>query len=933
MKLKRTLSILLSAALAISSLPIMAFAETQEDSVLANDAVDLLTETNWQANGGSLTLTDGVLDELKGTVGAGDGADTNDYIHVSLSGENAKGPGVIYQDSGVTLKEKTKYLLSVWLRSSAVVSSDPSVSVDGKSIIIDIGNRGNALSMVGQHTGFKTLTTNTADPNNDVFFISDEWQKFNFVFETDAGSAINFAPGSTGINGLVFRYANRNAAHQAPFDIDGLALYEVDGSYQPINGVNLFTATENIRSYFAIQNIVAHGDIKGTTTEIRCEEEYFHVAPTTGNNAEIYYDGLDLEAGKYMLSGDFKLADIDWDTFKGNRTTGKFFNTATVTAKLDNEVIGNGTLTADNDFVKLKFTFDLKTKLSDGVITLTLSDDIGFDFKNIELINTYSYPVNENWAATNDEAIRSFTDDIEYLQFEQEDALKYQFSYKAGSTLAAGDYKLSVTMRFNPEEYAATDYVNYINGTKSSNSRGCLVDNGIVVGINAGTHGSPINNILIADADNAVLTVTEFNKDGVASDNGYALAIDDEWHTFDIKFTLKQEQTLEHFGAISFFNNIRSDFTIPVQLLDLSLVNETTNEEYTKGMDSGYFGYRLNTASGYTGATTISEIFPYYTTEGVGVSAIKPIGVSEYFVPGLYTVTGKVRACDDDTTLTASAGSSSVSQIVGTAWQDIELSLDLRETVPSDSFNIAFDCDYIDFDELTITGEEYNILESWGGPGGEALTKASNDEYLQFKETDGEKYQFHYKAGNALAAGEYKLSVTMRFNPEEYAEKDYANYINGTKASNPRGCLVDNGVVVGINALTHGYPANNTLIASADNDVLKVNKFYKDGQPSDNAYALSIDDEWHTFDIEFTLKQSQTLSQYGAIVFFVNIRSDFTIPVEVLDITLIDTLTGDEYTQGMDTKYWGTNTYPTAGYNKGATLEQMLPYYTTNGMG
>ncbi|MBQ8567138.1 MAG: hypothetical protein IJ445_06095, partial [Clostridia bacterium] len=532
-----------------------------------------------------------------------------------------------------------------------------------------------------------------------------------------------------------------------------------------------------------------------------------------------------------------------------------------------------------------------------------------------------------DWAGTNGTPV-TVGSDCECISFEQAEGYKYQFSYKAGSTLAAGDYKLSVTARFDPAAYAENDYGSYIDGTKASNTRGCLVDNGLVVGVNAGTHGTT-NNILTAGADTSVLTVTAFNKDGAASDNSYALGIDDEWHTFEIDFTLKADQSLEHFGAIVFFYNIRSDFTIPVQVKDLSLVNSTTEETYSQGMDAKYWTYRKG--NGYDYDVTIAEETPYFTTLATGADTIMYVGddTAEY-AAGIYTLNTNVRGAAG-TVITAGVNGVTASYTLTTdTWEAATFELDTTSAFTMSDITIGFGAD-IDFTEIELVNTYiYPVCKDFAGTNGEAITAIGDDKCVSFEQAEGYKYQFSYKAGSTLAAGDYKLTVTARFDPDAYAENDYGSYIDGTKASNTRGCLVDNGLVVGVNAGTHGT-TNNILTASADTSVLTVTAFNKDGVASDNSYALGIDDEWHTFEIDFTLKADQSLEHYGAIVFFYNIRSDFTIPVQVKDLSLVNSTTEEIYSQGMDAKYW---TYRKGnGYDYDVTIAEEIPYFTTTNSG
>ncbi len=539
------------------------------------------------------------------------------------------------------------------------------------------------------------------------------------------------------------------------------------------------------------------------------------------------------------------------------------------------------------------------------------------------------------WAGANGEALSRVGGDEELLQFEQADGAKYQFHYKAGNTLTAGDYTLSVTMRLEPDEYIEKDYENYINGTKATNvyGKGCIVDDGIVLGIHAGTHGSPANNILTCGADNSTLKVTAFNKDGTESANKYALALDGEWHTFEIKFTLKQDITLQHYGAVVFFYNIRSDFSIPVQVKDFSLVNETTGEAYSKGMDTKYWSYRTNTSGSYIHETTISEVTPYFTTAGTGVDLIKYIGSdTETYAAGGYTVMATVRG-DAGATLTAKIKDKTASvTLVDGAWQTVEFTLDNVPAFTMSDVTLAFDSD-IDFKAIELVNLYYTPENAdWMGTNGETLNLCNKNETgLQFRSSseDNPKYQFHYKAESTLDAGDYTLSVTMRYDPDAYESKGYGDYVGelGT-----RGCVVDGGIVIGINSGSH-----NTRLLRTDNpdSLITTTSFLKDGEDAPAtetagyATALSLDSEWHTFEIEFTLNETQTLQNYGAVVFFYNIRSDFTIPVQVKDFSLINETTGEAYSKGMDTKYWGSRTIDS--YKFVADISEMFEYYTTSG--
>ncbi len=244
-----------------------------------------------------------VLDEAAGTVGAEDGAKTNEYIHVS----NLNNPqsGVRYRDPETKFVPGKTYAFTAWMRSAPIMneaSTEADVVDDGKmNLNVTISqvvtqNAGNLdvsnAAMLNVYANGKPLagTFYTGDGVQKSIILGTEWVEYKAIFTAGLDGEINVA----------FRRFPKGGEDTVPFDIDGLSIVEVleNGEYGP----NLIKDDESLWSE------VNDGKLTRET-----ESAFYRSIGGLRLGKDMVGAEKDTVApGKYAISADFRLTNVDF---------------------------------------------------------------------------------------------------------------------------------------------------------------------------------------------------------------------------------------------------------------------------------------------------------------------------------------------------------------------------------------------------------------------------------------------------------------------------------------------------------------------------------------------------------------------------------------------------------------------------------------------
>ena len=393
MKMKRIVSLLLTATLAVSSLPICIAANGDAFGTQTSESDDvIMLDSGWKAGSTEasfITDTDG--DGKKNENG------DNEYIHVDNSIPSSdKVAGGAYTDT-VTLPAGKTYRFSVWMRSTPTYKAGSKVE-NTLGLFLGYQYGSNHLFKVGTNNKIKVLAVSTdgVDSATGNVTLTDKWVKYTSVFTTL--EEVLFRAEGVIHGGIIFRAVDSTVGDGSPFDVDGLSLYEaaltVDG-YAPVAGANniLSDSTSNWANHNQWYSA-------GAQREARSENPFHSIKLASANTAVAYIPDADdeLEPGVYELSGDFRLGELYWDEWVNSPAGG---NEAKLTVSVGSEI--SDAMTVTTAWTNAKFAFEvIKGALSGeggaskgDFVLATVKGDIHDIGKNIVklLLQNYGYNV------------------------------------------------------------------------------------------------------------------------------------------------------------------------------------------------------------------------------------------------------------------------------------------------------------------------------------------------------------------------------------------------------------------------------------------------------------------------------------------------------------------------------------------------------------
>ncbi|MBQ8249759.1 MAG: hypothetical protein IJY93_07775 [Clostridia bacterium] len=312
------------------------------------------TSSEYAASGYSAPIT--VLDDAR----PGDNDDS--YIRVSGLETYASGITFAASDPDFTLDTEKTYRISVWLRSVPTVggSADSAMTLN---VRVGGGNPSGIFGWAGVNFNLKAATE-----------INETWTEYYAIFKAAAAEEAD-----------IKFYRSSDATSVVPFDIDALTFTEVEknenGEWVQVAGT---TELVDEFAYTANPGHVAPSITKSPNTE------FMRIARVDGTNtAFCHTDNKALTAGKYTVSGKFRLGEFDYG--KLIYSTSPTYNVATNnnTAKLSVKA-GNVAATSDftmtNDWTECSFVLDIAEGTSLNDIVFSLDGAYTLDFCDITVL-------------------------------------------------------------------------------------------------------------------------------------------------------------------------------------------------------------------------------------------------------------------------------------------------------------------------------------------------------------------------------------------------------------------------------------------------------------------------------------------------------------------------------------------------------------------
>ncbi len=787
MKKRRLLSLLLAITLISSSMPITAIASPTATEN-AESAATIVESDGWLANGAAAkAATDADAD--------GDGK----YIHVSA---DTVLPGIVYSNPNVTLKAGKTYKFVVSMRSTPILNPN-AASEANKYVNLRVRLTGlwdKLLPQIKDHGAFESLVASET-LSAGTFTIKDTWTEQFVVFKVGS-SDITLA--SPGIN---FR-GGGSEDDAAAFDIDAMAIYEVEksadsGNYLLVNNNNL------VEDYLDISRWGTNSNIGSASSyaELIDSEDYYSAAAGTENTVITALDQTSkLASGTYTLTGDFRVG--------GGVTIEELlaaYSDKNVTLELNAAI---GTAKADTvkitpfEFKTVSFNFDLPAGGSLADLAITLDGVRPLDFKNLELVYA-PYTVNENWAGDNDTGARYIgSESYTIIAAADSTAIGSADAYSVGGqTLPAGNYKLTFSVRNDPENASDANAMALRFG-------GYVESCGQVLKVG---DRYPWGNT----AAEKLFTVNSVKANGTAYTGAADPTLTSDWVTYEADIT-------SYVAAP--FKLIISGAKSPINIKDWSI--EGYNSEYT------FSGVTNTDYKQIAGAAT--EIAPYYTTAETGATALVYVGddTTEY-TAGSYTITASVRP-SASTTLTADIkGTTASADLTADTWQTVTFKLEMREKFTMSDITIELGGAEIDFTEIEFAGVQHAVSTDWmTGDGKQVIYLEEKEDYTcltpiaEFTEAQGNVYTSFFKLLN-LPTGSYKISFKARLD----ASTPYSgNYIFAGIGGVYSGNTIFNA------ANQTGNSGNFTVVSSAiDGAMVTARKQF-----------VALTEEWVTFESEIT---------------------------------------------------------------------------------
>ena len=343
MKLKRILSLLLSAVLVISGLPVTAFAAGAAGSSGAGGFAGLstsLSADDWTAGtGGAITLED----EGAGT--------TASYIRVSAGDSHV---GVKYTDTSVQLVKHNTQVYKITLKARITPSENIATGTTLTVRPFVCGGSGAPSTQDWDTTNILAAAnclSKTGDFGNQVMNLSTDWKEFTILFRPPSN-----------IDYLKLSFERRSAG--LGFDIDLISLVQVV-STNPDVPISNELLKDDFTLYGAT-NLDASSYTKPTITKVE-KDKYLSADMSAATDTKICSnDDTVLAAGIYSISGSFRLAAA-----------------GTLTASANSASIGS--VAIGTEWTNAEFILNLESATS--LKNIGFAFDAGatiLDFKNFE---------------------------------------------------------------------------------------------------------------------------------------------------------------------------------------------------------------------------------------------------------------------------------------------------------------------------------------------------------------------------------------------------------------------------------------------------------------------------------------------------------------------------------------------------------------------
>ncbi len=734
MKKKRLISSLLTVALLLSGISITA--------AVAGDGNDVPV-SDFTGNG-TVTAVDDVI---------GAGAE-NTYVRIY--DRKSKNTELILGKNDITLEKGAYYELRFFARVQDFING----SNNGKSLY---------RVFIDSYASGKIIHDGSALTSDYMIFgdIDNRWQgvftgAYMTVPNTWGEYRIVFKSTADGTRPIIGFHGSGEPDSYMPLEIDELTLIKVDGTtidktagtYSTLGNYILDFSSEDETEWIGTCSV--SGDESRATASAATETEYFRASKPESGVTSISHSALTLESGEYTFSGEFRLSLIDGAkiTFASSALTAN--NNSVRLTLVANGVSSVTLITNEWTTASLAFSLSEPAELTD--IQAILGAALDFDFRNITVTRTgdYAPPSDdtvycEEWIGANGGQLPFVTVDEEYIRFYPAEPIdsttshgRLQFRYinESDKNLEAGDYTFSVKMRYAE---SATYYP------------------GVIISLNALRE----NYILQPGYESNLLAVTGANTTkGEIIDNA-VYEFGTEWTTVTSTFTLKKAQALTDFGAVNFLVNAWAAhvYGIALDIADISLVNNTTGEEYVVGMESSYWSPNADAYMRPVGR--VEEVTSHYTTAETQETSLKYIGDTE-ITSGVYMITGNMRA-SEEATVTFTAGSASDAASLDTAWAKLQINLFITADSPELVINIPEGVS-IDFANIRITKLQ-SVNTAWASNGNtpaitvnSVLGGAESNDYIHVYDRISELDIAVYEntSVNITAGEEYTLTLYMR---------------------------------------------------------------------------------------------------------------------------------------------------------------------------
>ncbi len=704
MKMKRLTSLLLASALTCSYLPIGAFADTAIDTETADASSDVhVLDEGWTYDGSSAAAEIDAVGDGKQTA---DG--DNEYFHVNNSAPTSQYvAGGAYTDK-VTLPAGKTYKFTVWLRSTPAYKTDVKIE-NTLALYLGYGVGTDILFKKGTNTNIEVLAVskNGVDETTGNVTLSDTWTEYTSIFTTLA--EVPFRAEDILHGGVVFKPVSVADGDGAPFDIDGLSLYEAkltaEDGYVPADGA------KNIIKDNLVGNWFNHKVYNSTNASVsaKTESAFFHAAAVDGDTVVSYAPEADtaLERGVYKLTGDFRLGDIVWEEWVDSPSGG---NTANLTAAAGT-ITADGSFSITNDWTSASFTLDIRQDgLTLGDISFTLDEARALDLANVKLAKIMSFT--DEYKNQNGDPVIEISEDVDFDTYlhatdsKNNSKTSFGFGYCSNALTNAitngdgGTFELSFYARSATE---ALDNIVLTLGSEYSSE---------FILTKVGTTG-----------DAGIGNVTVSSIEGGAVANG-KLALSTEWQKYTITFTL--DRGVRNISARGIRFHLMKNPT-DVAALTLKRIDAGNEAEIVgDGIAGEWYTDKLYINSAKF--ETLSYIANYYSAEAVsGENTVISSGSDEILPMGVYSISAKFRA-DEAATLTASVGEEFSESIdITTSWAAGKLTLKLREDTPYSDIKLALDkacnVDFTDikFEKIIDFTSDYQYLN------GDPVTKVNEN--------------------------------------------------------------------------------------------------------------------------------------------------------------------------------------------------------------